>query len=465
MPSYSGRDFTAEFERLLTALRAALPQYTDLNHSDFGVVLLRLLARETDQLNAYIDQVFGEGFIDYAQFRQSLLDLGKLVGYQGILASSATTQFTLTRTPAMAGAAAIAIPQYTVFTRSDGVQYLTSDAVIIPAGQQSVMVDAIQGTLTTQDFAQANFVVQDWSGRPSANLGALVAAGSVQVWQDVGIYWTEVDSFWRSAANDLAFRLDLNGDTDEIWLTLGDGTQGQGPPNATLHTQFIRTSGATGNCGTSMVTGVPDTLRGQITCTNLIPATGGAPSQTMAGLRQQIPAVTRTQRRAVTKTDYEALVGNIPGVAFVQCLDRNDAEYWPFFYVALYVVPAGGGPMSPALQSEIWSQCADWGHLGSWQQRYLLFDATAVQVPVSVTIGVAPGLSPQAVVAAVTEAIQALVSPANMGIGQPLTFLSLFQAVSWVAGVTYTEFITPTSDVVPANGQVITLGSVTVLVG
>ncbi|MEW6352111.1 MAG: baseplate J/gp47 family protein [Thermodesulfobacteriota bacterium] len=461
--TFAGRDYTAEFERLLTLLRAEVPEYTDLNHSDFGVALLRLVARETDQLNAYIDQVFAEGFVERARFRESLIELGKLVGYQPALASAAQTRLELTRTEESADDP-IPVPRYSAFTRPDGLEYGTVEAVTVQPGESSVVVPAIQGTVRERELDAADFQVRDWSKRPAVNLGAGVAAGTVEVWHGYGPeIWTEVEAFWRSWPEDLHFRLDVDGDTDEVWLTLGDGTQGQGPPDETLHVRFVTTAGPAGNCGSGVITTVPDALDDLVTCTNIDSATGGAATLGRDALRRLIPAMVRTQRRAVTNEDYEALVGAIPGVLHVQCIDRNEGKEWPHEYVVLFVLPAGGGPMSVLLKERIWDQCGRWGHLGGWKHRYILKDAVEIPVPVAVRIGTAQGYSAEAVSTAVRAAIEACMSVAQMGIGRALRLGDLHATVSAVAGVSWVEFDTPRWDVTVNNCEIIVPGGVSVV--
>jgi hypothetical protein len=93
---YSGRDYTANFEWLLTLLQNDVPELTDFNHSDAGISLIRLLCSETDQLGFYLDEVFGEGYVTSAKFMQSLIDLGHLVDCPPKLMSPARTTLRLT---------------------------------------------------------------------------------------------------------------------------------------------------------------------------------------------------------------------------------------------------------------------------------------------------------------------------------------------------------------------------------
>lgn len=468
--SFTGRDYSAEFESLLTQLKAELPEYTDWNHSDMGIVILRLLARETDQLNFYIDQVFREGFIRSARFRQSLIELGLLVGYLPTLAAPAGTRLRLDREEGVVGD--IVIPKYTAFKRSDGLSHLTVDAVTLLDGSDSIEVNAIQGVLLELDLEPGDFQVMDYSARPRASLGTGVVGNTCLVWEgDPAVYWTQVEWHWRTWPEDRHYYLELNGDDDTVWLVLGDGTQGRALPEDTLYVQFVRTSGAAGNCGHSTIYAVPDAFDGMITCTNIDPATGGAPAESRDSLRRMIPAVTRTQRRAVTLTDYEALLEYQPGVLHAQAIDASSNLWFfdpvekrkrmPYEYTVLIVVPEGGGLMSDVLKHQLWSELGKWGHHGNWQGRYILLDAVEKPVNVAMRIGIAPNYTAEAVTSAVLTAVNDLMAPQNRTLGGTLTFTELHQTASAVAGVSWVEFDAPKEDVRSADGELIVLRSIT----
>ena len=465
--NFTGRDFSAEYERLLALLKIELPEYTDWNHSDAGITLLRLLARETDLLNDYIDLVFNEGFLQSAQFRQSLVELGRLVDYLPKIPSAATTQLTIAREYGLnAPQETITIPKYTSFTRNDGLNYLSLDDLTIPYTQSPYTVSAIQGTVTEVTITRESFSVVDFSGFLKYDLGIGVAAGTVELshGSETLTTWTEVDSFWRSIDTDYHFLLELNGDTDSVWLVVGDGTHGALPPEAEdLTLRYVVCEGASGNCGAGRITGVPTGLEDYIdTVTNAIVANGGAASETIASLRRQIPAVTRTQRRAVIKEDYVALIQHLPGVLWCEATDRNEDQIYPWEYVALYIIPDGGGPMSDLFKSAIWTSLSSWGHMLNWSGRYALLDATEYNVDVSMRIWIQPGYTQQTVTTNINTTLNTFFDLSSRGINEALSFVDLHHAISNTTGVRVVEFVTPTADVNPGHGNIIRPGSFTI---
>jgi hypothetical protein len=482
--NFAGRDFSAEKERLIQLLIATIVEYTDLNESDAGITLMELFNRETDQLNFYVNQVFRESFKDTARFKQSLILGGRIVNYLPTIASAASTRFRFNRKPGVTGA--ISVPRYAEFQRSDGLTYLAASAVSLQDGIDSVEVDAIQGLVVNRELAPSDFTIIDQSKHPRCNLGASVAAGTMELWQgDPAIYWTEVDSFWRSGPTDRHFLLELNGNTDEVWLTLGDGVEGQSTPNETMSVRFVRTDEAAGNCGHSVITLVPDGFGDLIAALNIEPATGGAPSQSTGSIRRSIGPVTHAQRRGVNTADYVALLEHLPGILHVQALDRNDApgplnvamfgstDYgWPHEYMVIVVVPAGGGPMSTLLKNRIWDQLAAWGHLGRWRGRYILVDAIAQPVNVAMRIGVLEGYVPDVARSAAIAAIANVLAPENRSIGEHkdtgtpgrIDFSEFHSAASAAAGVSWVEFDAPNDDVIVPDGFVATAGTISAMV-
>ena len=462
--NFSGRDYTARLEALLTLLGSEVPTYTDRNYADAGMALLRLVAREGDQLGFYLDNAFYEGFVNTVQFRQSLIDLGLLVGYLPTIYAAATTSLLLTRKDGVSGS--ISIPKYTAFGRSDGYTYLAMDDTTMASNEDIATVDAIQGQVVTEVFSTSQISIVDWSGHPRVALEAGVASGSVEVQYGSApvVEYTEVDSFWRSLPADNHFLLELNGDTGEVWLVFGDGVKGTLPPQVNVDVRYVKTDGALGNGGTGTITTVPSELTASITCTNTEPATGGGDAENTESIRRMIPALTRTQRRGLTLPDYEALIGHEAGVSHVQAVDRGMGQQWPHLHVGLWVVPNGGGAMSTPLKAQLLAKCADWGHLGAWEKRYILQDAVEVAVDPVIRIGVSTGYPDNGVKAAVTSAVTSFFAAANQEVGGLLDYALLHQAISAVPGVSWVEIDSPTDDVVRAAGEINTAGSISVTV-
>lgn len=467
---FTKRDFTSNFERLLTLLTSEVPELTDRNHSDVGISLIRLLARQTDMLSFYIDEVFIEGYVSTARFKQSLIDLGTLVDCRPKLASPASATLLVTRAPLIPGQEeeVISLPSGTAFTRLDGVQYINIEDITIPIGTDTAEFSVFQLTKHELSLTPNDFTYFGRFSRLSYNLGSGVVSDFFD-FEDVDgeLLWTRVDTLYRSMSDDTHFMLELyadnyNGILDSVFVTIGDGSYGSATLPADIAITYYTTDGATGNCGSGVIINPPEELVGVITATNTTTATGGASAETTNLFRARLPMVVQTQRRGLTELDYDALVRSIPGVLYSQTVSRSSDTSWPFLYVFMYVLPEGGGVVSEYLRGLISTSCQSWGHFGDWAQRYIILDATEITVPITIRVGLASGYQQGAVDTAIRAAITSFFLPENIGVGQNISFSALHHAVSSVSGVDYVEFDSPESTVTASEGDTFVLGTVSI---
>ncbi len=461
--TYSGRDFTAEFERLLALLRQIAPEITDQNYAEFSNALVRLVASVSDLHNAYIDQAAQESFSEWARFKRSQINIFRAVGYMPGLASSASTRLRLARLSGVTEA--IIIPRWTAFGRLDGMEYLTTEAVVIPMGVESVEVDSLQGIAVTRTIQPEEFTIIDWSRRPKVNIGANICAGSVSMWSgDPAVYWTETQTFFRVQATDRVFRLELNGDDDTVNLAIGDGVRGVSTPEEPVNVEFIRTAGAAGNGGAGTVMVVPDAFKALITCTNIDACSGGANAQSADSIRREGPLVTEAQRRGVIKADYEALLADLPGILRVKTYDRENSPHWPHEHVIIYAVPDGGGLLSEYNRSQILGECQSKGVYERSPVRYVILDAIRKTVNIAARIGVLDGYNPATVGSATGQALAALLAPENQQIEGRVAFADLHRIAGSVAGVNYVEFDNPVIDTICGKGEFPVPGTIQITV-
>lgn len=468
---FSGRDYTSNYEWLLTLLQQEVPEFTDFNHSDAGISLIRLLSRETDLLNYYLDSAFSEGFLLTARFKQSIIELGKLVDCSPKLRSAAVAVLILTRiNDSYYNTQPITIPRGTVFRRTDGVVYTCLEETVIPVGTETVSITVIQGELITRVLVAEDFTETDLAGHPKINLGKNVAARTVTLSHNGGLsVWSEVDSFFRSFSSNLNFKLELyadeyNGQTDTVFLVLGNGEHGSSVPDSPLSLSFIKTDGPTGNTGANTITEIEGNLNYQITCSNPLSISGGGEVEDIESFRRRIPFMVRAHYSGVTREDYETLVAAIAGVADCQTLDRNQSQEYPWEYIAIHVVPEGGPPISENLRAVITSELLSKGCLGGWRGRYVLLDATPVTIPISCRINIAPGYSTGPVQTALNSNISGLFEIKRGVIGNNFSFSTLNIAAGRTPGLNWIEFDAPTTDVVIGLGEYPVLGDISITV-
>jgi hypothetical protein len=472
--NFTSRDFSSIYEWLISILREECPEYTDLNASDAGISLIRLFSRVADSLSLYIDEAFAESFINSAKFKQSLIDIARSLDLMPKLPNAAVTTMGLTRLSASIGnvgdTGVILLPQYTVVSKADGISYLLNEAVTMQTTDTYKEVLVTQGERISVSLTSADFTQDLNTGRWFYNMGVGVAADSVSFVENSVITWEEQESFWRSFSIDDHFALEVyadlyNGIADTVFFTVGNGTQGKSlTAGSTYVLSYIKCDGASGNTGSGTITNIDiDSSSVMLTVTNVTAATGGAGVESIEDYRLRIPKVVRTQRRAVTTEDYEALVLSVPGVKRAQSIDRNDDGYYPWEHVILYVVPEGGGEMSTTLYNSVMDVCREKGAFGGWYKRYIINNATEYPIDVTCTLGVAYGYNANSVTSSVTAAINSFFSVDNFDLSDVFLIGDLHTALMAVTGVSWIELPGVVS-VNPGNGYIITAGNITITV-
>ena len=475
--SFTARDYTSNLEWLLTILSQECPEITNYNYSGPSQSLTRLIAHAMDNLEFYIDQAFSESFIATAQFKQSLIDIARTVDLLPTLPVAASTIIRITRKSPLVGnvkdsngvpTAVIFIPQYTQCSAADGTIFTLMSPVNLSEFDLYQDVPARQGVWNSLTLYPNNFIVDPNTGRYQYNLGQNISYDTISVVENSLTPWTLVDSFWRSFSDDAQYYLDIyadlyNGVADTIWLTLGNGVQGKAPSQGSYYTvNYIQCDGEAGNVASGFITQIDGFYPNYVSVTNIILSNGGSGVESIEKYRARIPMVVRTQRRAVTNEDYEAVVLSIPGVASTQVVDRNDDNtQYPWEYVIIYATPEGGGLLPSNLYNAIMSECTNKGTLGNWPGRYLVYSAIETPVDIFLSVGVATGFYPATVISSVTAAINSFFLVDNMGIYAPFLVSDLFKIIMAVPGVSWLDFINLV-DIQPAIGYRLVAGSIVI---
>lgn len=474
--NFTARNYTAIYEWLLTILREECPEYTDLNHSDAGIALIRLIARVSDSLSLYLDMAFAESFVASAKFKQSLIEIARTVDLLPKLPNAATATVRVTRKSLMLGnvkvngesTRRISIPKYSQFFSYDGVSYLTLEDLYFTESDLYKDVQVAQGVRETPNLVRSDFFYDVKTGRYSYNLGRNIADGYLIFSENDALTWEEVPSFWRSFPEDPHYFLEsfadnYNGVPDTIFLTVGNGAQGRTLSNGSSYKiEYIRCDGSLGNIAENMITVVEDLYASYVSVTNITRASGGASVESIEDFRARIPKVVRTQRRAVTKEDYEALILSIPGIKRAQAIDRNDEGIYPWEYVIVFVAPEGGGPLSTELYNKVLDTCTSYGALGEWYKRYIIKVAIEDPVDIICSLGIDYGVNAESVISSVTATINSFFHIDNSDIRKVFLIGELHSQVMAVSGVSWVEFPGLPYMIQPDNGHIITLGNLVI---
>ena len=78
---YTGRDYYALREQLITRIQDRIPDWTATDPADFGVALVEAFAYMGDLIAYYIDRTANEAFIETATQRDTILNIAQTYGY------------------------------------------------------------------------------------------------------------------------------------------------------------------------------------------------------------------------------------------------------------------------------------------------------------------------------------------------------------------------------------------------
>lgn len=353
---YSSRDFSSIVTDLISAIPFYLPEWTDHNWTDLGILLIQLQAQMGDVLHWLADRKFNECFLPTAVNRSSVVNLTKLIDYELSPAVPATVTLKFTIPTALGGD--VTIPKGFEVEAQDeegnSIYFETDEDVILTAGEVSVTVGATQGQTIEEDEVGVSdgteyqvFELQEESIIASSIVISIDEGGGFEEWE-------EVDSFQDkpSTATDKHY-LVRRTDEDLIRIELGDNINGKIPTtNAIIKSVYRVGGGVYGNVAKETIDTVNDTISfgGDVVALSVIneaKAENGLDEESVEKAKLLAPRSLRALNRAVTKEDFETLTMKVDGVA------KARAEFNNIRDVNIYVAPYSGTAPSQTLKDNI----------------------------------------------------------------------------------------------------------------
>lgn len=200
---------------------------------------------------------------------------------------------------------------------------------------------------TTQSIHSAASVTHFDAAKttPAVSVRSVDADGNVQVWRAVAdLLAVDIDPLTA------AFVVEVESD-GSAYLRFGDGVNGVKPSPASAFTATYRLgNGAQGNVARESIllidaTDLPPATRNAITAvSNPLPAFGGVDPESIEHVRQSAPVAFRSQKRAVTASDYASVALQFPGVRRAAATLRWTGSWYTVF---LTVERTAGAPLDP----------------------------------------------------------------------------------------------------------------------
>tara|TARA_B100000131_G_C18107915_1_gene608564 strand:- start:171 stop:2087 length:1917 start_codon:yes stop_codon:yes gene_type:complete len=344
-----------DFDTIKTNLKAHMQnqeEFTDYNFDASGLaVIIDLLAYNTHYNAVMAHMVANEAFIDSAVKRNSVVSIGKTMGYTPRSARSAKATIDLTITPASTYTSnTLVLGRNTQFTTSvNGVGYSfypSQDYTVTKTTNASGVgqfvftdIELIEGTRTeTSEIISAN----NTSGPiilPNANVDTTTirtrvkenSASSATTTYNVSDTIIAVDNTSK------VFYVDESV-SGFYQVSFGDGTLGvKLAADNIVIIDYIISSGPVANGASRFnipvqITGAGETVVGNVTANSA----GGAFREDTDSIRYNAPRFNATKNRAITYTDYETLIRSAnPNVKAVTVWGGEDND--PPIYGKVFV--------------------------------------------------------------------------------------------------------------------------------
>ena len=337
---FSASDFDTYRVALVKYIKANFPNdYNNFEESDFGMLLVELMAAVGHIQSSKSDYLANENFIRTAKDRSSVKKLLELIGVRmrGPISAVANARLTFTATtdtvtsisiPPSGRVVSIISPEdggsltFTLYkVKSNGTVDLEDtsnslefsyDAVTI--GTQVEITDAVllegslaieSGQFSSPDSIKTIKLTQSPYVEKSAQV---FIQGSTET---EGIYKEEDNIYFASGASDKIFQVT----TDEAFkasILMGDDTVGMSPAIGDTYTVSYRVGGGTrGNIGSSFINAVTNSNEGVVvTVENSSIATGGSDAESIVKAKRYAPLKFRSQDRLVILPDYKAFTNS-----------------------------------------------------------------------------------------------------------------------------------------------------------
>lgn len=346
--SYTKRDYEGSRQEGISKIPLlSNGQWTDLNATDPGIVILDYVHALVDMMSYYLDHQALEAFITTAKERANVFRLAKQMSYKIRSAQGAIcdVEFGLARPePDNLYNYTIKIPKYTVVSTLSGIQYLTREDAFLEPDASSVIVTCSQGRLNTYKYQGTGISrYSDVVGAKNQSIRLIdnnIEIDSITIKDNTEKEWTAIDHIVFAEENSRVYEVELNPD-NTITIKFGDGLRGKVPSTSDYLTiSYITTDAEEGRVSMRSLTYLKSSIYNEydeegnptedaqyipFTVDNNNPSSGGSSPQSTQEIRDLAPGVVKAQDRAVTLHDFEYLAKSVDGVLDAKAYDINTA--------------------------------------------------------------------------------------------------------------------------------------------
>lgn len=339
---------------LIARIKEKLPnKWTDFLASNYGMEIIEAVAYECMLLYFSTNATINEAFLATAKTSTAVYRFAKSIGYKPNGPSQATVSVRFyIKDPHTRN---IIIPKYTRLSSGSSSFYTTEDA-IIDIGSTYVDVEAKSGSIENETFISTGVARYEYQ----------LAVNPVNAVESVivntitgGVEYTYTDFIDINDSTGTYYTVDYN---DEFYasISFGDGTYGVNPSKGvTFDVTYIANAGSADNVGPYEIDNILDTIYDSanmimnVMVINPQSAVGGSEAESITEIKENIPAIYRTQQRLVTMQDFYDLVGSYPGVKKVGVIDHTKLSDIGIFGVKLVIIPEGSYYLNDSFKASL----------------------------------------------------------------------------------------------------------------
>lgn len=443
--------------------------WTDLNPTDPGMIILDYVHALVDMIQYYQDHNALETFISTAKERKNIFRIAEQLSYNIPSAKGAKVDVEFYVKEAYNNT--IYIPKHTVVYTSSNIKFLTLEDAYIPGGGDisTVTVPCVQGEVAIEYYTGTGISrysnVENAENQVCQLQHSNIDIDTIEVIEDSAYIWTPVDRIIFSDPNEKVYQKKLRPD-GLIEILFGDGVRGFIPREEdTLVIQYIYSLAEKGRTGAETITNIEGTiydLEGNpvtIFVHNIESTSGGSEPLSDEEIVEYAPGAIKAQNRAVTLSDFEHLAKLVDGVADAKAYDINTDSNIPYHVVKVLIIPDEGSEFNTSLHKSVYDFLYE-RMIPPTNLQVASPEATVIDIDLSIVA------NPSYIEGGIEHDIQLKIKEyfreRSNAIGQSFNPYEVVSLVSKVPGVRYVDKITPSDTISVSNTALVKLNKINI---
>ena len=481
---YTSKDYESFRNDMINGLKIRMPEYTDHRQSDAGIVILELLAQGLDILSYYQDVQANESFLVTAENRGNALKWCRMLNY--IPKASTPAEFTQVFVLSSAQDTDTTIPAGTkVKTQSTATEpsifFETASDLVIPAGALGDEVDeegkylysvkVVQGVSVYGELLGTSTGTKDQSFTLSYT-PVILDSISVIINEGSGYEkWNKVDNFVDSKSTSKDYTVQIN-DSDEATVTFGDGVFGKIPNvyENGIYCTYRVGGGTQGNVGAYKISILDSNVA--LVDRTFNPYTAdveGEDKETLTSIKRNAPVAYRTRWGALTCDDFAGVVmlnfsEVVESASYAVGDDKRDLD--------IYVILKDDAEVSNEFKQKVLDLFDEnkGGRKIIGAKTISVLPAKKVPLNIVATLAVKDHYDFDTVKDKIEELLRNYFEVGNYAFDTELSLSTLSMEImspdNAIEGIRFFKIDSPSDNVlVPSQGEIYTLGSLTILNG